>query len=344
MIANFVLFGAGAAGRYTLTALRKIWLEPLCFTDNDKTKHGSQISGIDVLSPEDALIKYPEATWLATVISATARDIRQQLQVMGVKTTPLWELLPCHHELPTVDTLIYLRRMVSHDALSTRMLNDQIRFRTNPDYDTQESSDKCADIYFPDFIKHLDDEIFIDCGAADGDTVKDFCTRWEKWSSIVAFEPDQQNYNKLIDLRIPAAKITKLRYAVSDFDGYMPFIANGDYSSHLGNGNYLSHLGNGEEKVRVTYLDKILSIVPTYIKMDIEGAELEAIWGARKLIKEHSPVLAICAYHTSDHLWQLPLLIHAINPDYKLFLRRYAEGAWELVWYAVPIRRLPCLL
>ena len=74
--------------------------------------------------------------------------------------------------------------------------------------------------------------------------------------------------------------------------------------------------------------------------MDIEGAELEALWGARKLLKQHSPVLAICAYHTSDHLWQIPLLIHAINPTYKLFFRRYAEGAFELVWYAVPPERV----
>ena len=79
---------------------------------------------------------------------------------------------------------------------------------------------------------------------------------------------------------------------------------------------------------------------PTYIKMDIEGAELEALWGARRILKEHSPVLAICAYHTSDHLWQIPFLIHAIQPDYKLYLRRYAEGAFELVWYAVPVDRV----
>jgi hypothetical protein len=51
-------------------------------------------------------------------------------------------------------------------------------------------------------------------------------------------------------------------------------------------------------------------------------------------------VLAICAYHASDHLWQIPLLIHALNPSYKIFLRRYAEGAWELVYYAVPPDRV----
>jgi len=94
------------------------------------------------------------------------------------------------------------------------------------------------------------------------------------------------------------------------------------------------------DNVTCTKLDNVLMEPPTYIKMDIEGAELEALWGARKLLKEHKPVLAICAYHTSDHLWEIPLLIHAIQPDYKLHLRRYAEGAWELVWYAIPAERV----
>jgi hypothetical protein len=76
------------------------------------------------------------------------------------------------------------------------------------------------------------------------------------------------------------------------------------------------------------------------MKFDIEGAEIEALRGARKILTADSPVLAVCAYHKSEHLYEIPLLIHAIQPDYRLFLRRYAEGAFELVWYAVPPNRL----
>ncbi len=120
---------------------------------------------------------------------------------------------------------------------------------------------------------------------------------------------------------------------MSDFDGEMSFTATGDYSAHLG--------GHGK-KVMVHKLDSAIdaSFAPMYIKMDIEGSELEALWGAREIIRKHSPVLAIFSYHHADHLWQIALLIHAINPDLKLFLRRYAEGTWELVWYAVPVERV----
>jgi hypothetical protein len=123
---------------------------------------------------------------------------------------------------------------------------------------------------------------------------------------------------------------------VSDYNGSTRFIVTGDYSAHL---SYDSS-GVGS-MIAVEKLDDLrLNPPPTFIKMDIEGSELEALWGARRILKEDKPVLAICAYHTADHLWQIPLLIHAIQPEYKLFLRRYRPGTWELVWYAVPPERI----
>jgi hypothetical protein len=113
----------------------------------------------------------------------------------------------------------------------------------------------------------------------------------------------------------------------------MTFTALGDQTSRLSK--------NGSVTVPLFKLDTLLKDErPTFIKMDIEGAELEALWGAREIIRKHSPVLAICAYHESDHLWQIPLLIHSINPDLNLYLRRYLEATWELIWYAVPKGRV----
>ena len=51
-------------------------------------------------------------------------------------------------------------------------------------------------------------------------------------------------------------------------------------------------------------------------------------------------MLAICAYHEASHLWDIPLLIYAIKPEYHLRLRRYAEGSAELVWYGIPESRV----
>ena len=74
--------------------------------------------------------------------------------------------------------------------------------------------------------------------------------------------------------------------------------------------------------------------------MDIEGSEFDAIMGAGKVIERCRPVMAVCAYHKCDHLWIIPKLLKAANPDYRIFLRRYAEDCWETVYYAVPPERL----
>jgi hypothetical protein len=79
---------------------------------------------------------------------------------------------------------------------------------------------------------------------------------------------------------------------------------------------------------------------PTFIKMDIEGAEVDALIGARRLIENALPVLAICVYHQPDHLWRIPLLIRSFSDQYRFFLRPHNEEGWDLVCYAVPASRL----
>jgi hypothetical protein len=100
---------------------------------------------------------------------------------------------------------------------------------------------------------------------------------------------------------------------------------------------------SGTYEAECRSLDDVLmeqQVVPTYIKMDIEGAEPEAIEGAARTLSEHAPVLAVCLYHRCDHLWRIPLLIKKLAPDYNIFIRRYAEECWELVCYAVLASRL----
>ena len=82
---------------------------------------------------------------------------------------------------------------------------------------------------------------------------------------------------------------------------------------------------------------------PTNVIVEIqkvEGAELDALIGARLVMKKDLPILAICLYHKQEHLWQIPLYIRSTSKQYRLFLRRYSDECWELVCYAVPVSRL----
>lgn len=74
---------------------------------------------------------------------------------------------------------------------------------------------------------------------------------------------------------------------------------------------------------------------PTYIKMDIEGAEQEALKGCKRIIQDYKPKLAICIYHKPDDLFEIPIMIKEMNPEYKLYVRQYADAWYDTVLYAV---------
>ena len=329
-MSDIILFGAGTIGRLVARQLVEKGQKPKCFADNDRAKWGTEVEGIVVQGPDTSLAMFPNAEWVSTVLRTPFRgEILEQLGKMGVKHISLYEFIPARFDLPPYYAFKTISGLFADQETKDEFL-DQLAFRRAPSTHVQRPPRDIRNVYFEDFFTRLDDEVFIDCGGADGDTIKDFQSKWNNYSSIQSFEPDPENYRKLAVNVLDDPRVHAFQAAVSDFTGSMSFSATGDQTAHL---------GDGDELVSVYRLDQVLTEA-TFIKMDIEGAELEALWGARDIIRKHSPVLAICAYHTGDHLWQIPLLIHAIQPNYRLYFRRYLEATWELVYYAVPPDRV----
>jgi len=155
---------------------------------------------------------------------------------------------------------------------------------------------------------------------------------------FVGIEPDPGNRARLqafIDGRGPefSSRCTVLPYAVGNHSGTIRFSETGTAGSSVN--------ASGTLEIPAERLDVLLAgVSPTFIKMDIEGAEPMALEGGRAVIAEALPVLAICLYHRSSDLWELPRIIRSISPDYRLFLRRYSDDCWEQVCYAIPPHRL----
>lgn len=185
--------------------------------------------------------------------------------------------------------------------------------------------------YFPvDIIKLSENESFVDAGAFTGDTVKDFVGRTRaKFDRIFSFELDAINFKVLQDNveQMPAhdrIKIFNLGIWESECD-----LA---YSID----SLQSSVGGGDGKGHVVPLDDFLKEERfTYIKMDIEGAELQALRGARNIIQTQKPRLAICIYHDFKHLWEIPLYLKELVPKYKIYLRHHTKLEYETVCYAM---------
>ena len=81
--------------------------------------------------------------------------------------------------------------------------------------------------------------------------------------------------------------------------------------------------------------DCLFDEIITFIKMDIEGAEKKALEGAKNIIEKHQPKMAICIYHEPEHIWEIPLYIKKLVPDYKIYIRHYQMDEYETVCYAI---------
>jgi FkbM family methyltransferase len=329
---QLVLFGAGAVGRDTLVALRARNIVPVCVVDNNPQRWGTPFDSLVIASPEAAAKQWPEAEWIVSIHRRVAREVRQQLREMRVNLVSEEKYLPFCRPLPArvMETL----RFICGEPATLTELTEQETFRRTLDLDTQADPCPPEETYFPPFLAKRTDEVFLDCGACDGDSVEAFI-RWSgAYKSVLAFEPDRANAEKLKQNLRRVHGLETYPLGISDHHGEERFNAVGAVTS--------SFSESGDVVIEVTTLDSFFKDRerPTFIKMDIEGAELTALWGARRLIKQQMPVLAVCAYHEPDHLWEIPFLIHAIQPDYELRLRRYAEGTRELVWYAVPKNRI----
>ena len=187
------------------------------------------------------------------------------------------------------------------------------------------------DQYFPtDVIQLSEHESVVDIGAFNGDTVKDFAERARgRFDNIFSFEVDAVNFKSLEETvrGIPERERIKI-FNLGIWDNERDIT----YSIGLSQ----STVGTGEGKGHVVPLDDVLKDEKvTFIKMDIEGAEPQALRGSRNIIQTQKPKLAICVYHDFRHLWEIPLYIKSLVPEYKIYLRHHTCLEYETVCYAL---------
>jgi len=348
---RYVLFGAGRLGQITLAGLRNAGIYPLAFADNDPKLWNTSVHGLQVFSLQEAVARFSQDSMFIITVY-TSQPVWEQLTTIGLKVFSFAELAWSYPQTLTPHGGVELpfkifeqaddvRKALSlwTDETSRREYLGQIQWQTSLNRNILPPHLPQNDIYFADELITIErNEIFVDCGAFDGDTIQEFLKRRKaSFERIIAIEPDPVNC-KALETRVSALptetknKIRIIHSAVGSKRDLVTFNATGTAGSSLGDGNY---------QVRCVPLDELLNeIRPTIIKMDIEGAEPDALLGARHIIEKDAPVLAICLYHAQEHLWQVPLLIQTLNSTYDFFLRRYADECWEIVCYAIPKNRL----
>lgn len=175
-----------------------------------------------------------------------------------------------------------------------------------------------------------DGEIFIDGGCFDCGTDREFIS-WcsGNYEKIYAFEPDSQNYERCAKrCSLENMKNVKLyNRGLWSQETELSFQETGDSRAKVGEGTIV---------IQTTSIDAATEGEPvSFIKLDIEGAELEALRGAERTIRKYHPRLAICLYHKSEDIIEIPAYILSLYEGYRLYIRHYSLDVSETVLYAV---------
>ncbi len=184
--------------------------------------------------------------------------------------------------------------------------------------------------YFDESFLHLgggNGEVFVDAGAYDLTTTLEWKKNCPHFKKAYAFEPDRDNIVLCNARKGGDERIEIIPYGTWSKKEELHFTALGNWSSKID--------ADGEEVISVVSVDDTVKERITYLKMDVEGAELETLKGARRLICDSKPRIAVCIYHKPEDMTKIPLYIKSLVPEYRMYVRHYSKSEWETVLYAV---------
>lgn len=339
---DIVIWGTGLAGTMVKEALDKRHMAVRCFIDSRKELHnqlfqGKPVKGVTEI-PRDAVViiaanvkygiherlqklghdnyYYIDPVWLHFYDEWIPNKVKYSIEKNYEKIDQLWNWLKDDHSRKVLKNIL-LHRVIHNLELVWEV------------YDEHQ--------YFGNNIIRKAGGVFVDCGAFQGDTLNDFMNQvgdseYKYW----AFEADGHNYDVLKQLchdnHWDHVEINKM--AVWSKKDTLIFKNNeitGDVSGKV----VEKHTEKGVV-VQADSLDNVLADEKVdFIKMDIEGAELEALRGAAKLIKRYKPTLAISAYHELEHLWEVPFLIKEIDDNYDIYFEHHMWNMADTVCYGI---------
>ncbi|MCR5383806.1 MAG: FkbM family methyltransferase [Saccharofermentans sp.] len=293
-----LIYGAGVAGHYLAGRFKRFGVKVDAFIDPDESK-----------DPVD------EQTGIKVI---TEKELSDNMVLYGDKT-----FIISYSKKPAADEV--KKRLVSNIGIDEKNIRMGI-------FDWRNNQGQ----YF-DYFEARENEVFVDCGCFDGATCYNFAG-WcghKGFDHIYSFEADPKNYEKSKAALAPLGKCELFPYGTADVSKKVYFAADAfETSCIISREEAEKRNFEGVEEIETVALDDVLAGKRiTFIKMDIEGAEYEALLGARQLIMENRPRMAISVYHKFEDFVLLADLVLKMHPDYRIAFRHYGFDDLETVMY-----------
>ncbi len=350
-----VVFGAGHMGGRVVAALRALGIRPLAISDNNSALWGTLVAGLPVIPPDEAGERFGKNAVFFIAIRNENHWFREtflQLGYLGCSyissSEPVaWrfpEIFPpflpydLPHKVYMHSDAVLRAAEIWADDLSRAEYLAQVQLRTLGDPFPLAEPALEESYFLPGVFQLEPDDVFLDCGAFDGDTIRSVIDLNREFTRIDAVEADSHSFARLAsyvaslspDLR---QKIHLHQCAVGSTRGSVRFDDTGSAVSKISD--------EGKILVDMVPIDLIFARKRvSMIKMDIEGGECDALLGAKEVIRRDRPILAICVYHSQQDLWRLPLLMRDLCPEHRMYLQAYRGDGIQTVAYAVPPERV----
>lgn len=221
------------------------------------------------------------------------------------------------------------------DEQSKRVFENVIRYKLSGDVNYLRECETPAEEKF-DLLNIGTEEVVVDLGAYDGDTLAEFLAGTSmQFKKLYAMEPDNKNYRKLKRrlYMIGSALLEAYNVGAWDEDTTITF------NMRAGRGSSASgvHRAARYRDIKMMKTDTMLQgAAATYIKIDVEGAEENALQGARETIANFRPKLNVALYHRNEDMFRLPLMIAQMNKHYKFYMRHHPYiPDWDTNLYCV---------
>ena len=215
------------------------------------------------------------------------------------------------------------------DKKSKEIFTKIINFKISYDYAFMEGfTNNHTEQYFDkELIPNIKNICFVDGGGYVGDTTSEVIKNFPDFKKIYLIEPISEN------IRIAKRELGHFR----NIEFLICGVSNKKETLYFNEEKSFSTLyGKGTQSVQVDTIDNLINEKVDYIKLDIEGAEQDAIDGAKETIKQYKPILAICIYHKAEDWYKIPQKVLAVESAYDIYLRHYMEGIFESVMYFLP--------
>ena len=346
---HIVMYGMGNGADKILAVAEAKGIEIEDFFASDGFVRGHSFHGKRVLSYSEAKAKYGAGNMIVLLSFASSLpDVMQTILRVADECELYAPDVPVFGD-NLFDATFYAGHKSEFDAArawladeeSVRVFDHIIKYKLTGDLKYLTAIENDPDESFGQILPCAEFRVAVDLGAYNGDSARALAPYAPKLQTLYALEPDARNHRKLCAYAESEHRfeIIPMQCAAWSEDTVLHFDASGNRNAGAAQ-NTSSVLQGRAGKVTEVHARSVDSVLDgkgcDYIKFDVEGSEAEALAGCQNTIAKFAPTLLVSCYHRSEDLYALPLLVQAMCPDYKLYLRRFRYfPAWDINLYAV---------